>query len=378
MTLWGPWRRRRRGWRGLLPAAKLGVRLEEERLRAERSTLPLSIVVCDVARVELLLGGPGSFDRFMGGFNRLLQNRLRRVDVKGWYGARRLAVLMPATPATGAQAVIERLSNWVEAHLASENVAVDAKGLFEMATYPDSVRGQAAAEGPVGAVATVPYFVGGPSACGLGRALKRTCDRAASLLLLIITAPVMAAAAVAARLGSPGPAVFEQIRLGEGGRPFRYYKFRSMYVANDDAQHRDYTRRLISGEVDAINNGTGGGLVLKLARDPRVTPVGRFLRKTSIDELPQLFNVLKGDMSLVGPRPPIPYEVAHYRDWHLRRILAAKPGITGPWQVRSRSSSSFDDMVRLDLRYADNWSLWSDLKILARTIPAVLSTRGAC
>jgi lipopolysaccharide/colanic/teichoic acid biosynthesis glycosyltransferase len=150
-----------------------------------------------------------------------------------------------------------------------------------------------------------------------------------------------------------------------------------MYVDNDDASHREYTRRLIEGEVRTINNGGKGELLLKLAADPRVTPVGRWLRRASLDELPQLFNVLKGDMSLVGPRPPLPYEVSHYRDWHLRRILAAKPGLTGLWQVSSRSSSSFDEMVRMDLRYADRWSLWADLKVIVQTVPAVLSARGA-
>ncbi len=378
MGLW-PWSRRGRGGRVLLSAGELRSRLDEETSRAERGSLPLSVIFCEVAKVRGLLGGSAPFEQFLGEFCGLLQSGLRRVDVKGWGDGRRVAVLMPNTAEAGARVVLERLSGWVAAYFRRERIAVEAGGLFELAVYPDFVRLQAAAGGPGqgGRPAVAPSLAGGPSLCGMSRALKRAFDLVGALLLILLSAPLMLLVALAARLSSPGPAIFRQVRLGEGGRPFVYYKFRSMYVANDDTAHRDYTRRLIQGEVADINNGNGGALLLKLAADPRITPVGRLLRRASLDELPQLFNVLKGDMSLVGPRPPIPYEVGHYRGWHLRRVLAAKPGLTGLWQVRSRSSSSFDDMVRMDLRYADTWSLWADLLILAQTIPAVLSTRGA-
>jgi lipopolysaccharide/colanic/teichoic acid biosynthesis glycosyltransferase/GGDEF domain-containing protein len=364
----------------LLARRELAARLDEEKQRAERTALPLSVIVCDVGAVEGLLRRGARFERFMREFSGFLSSGLRRVDLKGWYDRKRVAVLMPATPEAGARAVLGRLSERVAALLREEGISADAGKLFEMATYPDAIRRLAAVGGPdelrwaQGAAA---FFAGGPSLRGGTAWLKRAFDVAAGLVILVVSCPVMILAAVAARLSSPGPAVFIQTRLGAGGRPFRYFKFRSMLVGNDDAAHRDYTKRLISGEVDTLNNGGQGGLVLKLARDPRVTPVGRLLRRSSLDELPQILNVLKGDMSLVGPRPPIPYEVGHYSDWHLRRILSAKPGITGLWQVRSRSSSSFDEMVRMDLRYADTWSLWSDLKILLQTIPAVLSARGA-
>ena len=148
-----------------------------------------------------------------------------------------------------------------------------------------------------------------------------------------------------------------------------------MYFRNDPKIHQDYVKQLISGKEESKRDASGG--VYKIKNDPRVTPVGRFLRKTSLDELPQFFNVLTGEMSLVGPRPPIPYEVEAYDIWHRRRFLEAKPGITGLWQVEGRSRTKFDEMVRLDLRYAKTWSPWLDIKILLRTPGAVLRGDGA-
>jgi lipopolysaccharide/colanic/teichoic acid biosynthesis glycosyltransferase len=145
----------------------------------------------------------------------------------------------------------------------------------------------------------------------------------------------------------------------------------------DDQIHREYVTNLIKGDLEKINQGDEGTPLYKMKSDPRVTPAGRIIRKTSIDELPQFLNVLKGEMSLVGPRPPIPYEVEKYEPWHLRRILEVKPGITGLWQVDGRSKTSFDDMVRLDLRYVQNWSLWLDIKILLKTVKVFLSSKGA-
>jgi len=149
-----------------------------------------------------------------------------------------------------------------------------------------------------------------------------------------------------------------------------------MVAGNDDRVHREYVCKLINGENDQINQGDRNRPLYKLKKDCRVTKVGRIIRKLSIDELPQLFNVLKGEMSLVGPRPPIPYEVEKYKSWHLRRILEVKPGITGLWQVEGRSKTSFDDMVRMDIRYLQTWSIWLDLKILVKTVREVFFPQG--
>jgi lipopolysaccharide/colanic/teichoic acid biosynthesis glycosyltransferase len=212
----------------------------------------------------------------------------------------------------------------------------------------------------------------------VGRILKRSMDVLGSLLLLGALSPVFLVIAAAIKLTSRGPILFRQQRIGEHGTTFTFLKFRSMYVNNDASQHKEYVRELIAGR--AAKQSTLGSKegIFKLTNDPRITPVGNFLRRTSLDELPQFLNVLRGDMSLVGPRPPVPYEVEAYATWHRRRLLEAKPGITGLWQVEGRSRVGFDDMVRLDLRYARNCSPLLDLKILLQTPKAVIAGDGAC
>ncbi len=210
----------------------------------------------------------------------------------------------------------------------------------------------------------------------LQKLAKRWMDILGSLTTILLLSPVMAAVALGVKCTSRGPVFFKQSRVGYQGKTFMFYKFRSMVTASEDNIHRDYVHRLIAGERDQINLGTRQNPFFKLVNDPRITPFGRFLRKTSLDELPQLFNVLKGEMSLVGPRPPIPYEVNDYKNWHYRRILAVKPGITGLWQVSGRNRTTFDEMVRLDIHYAENWSLLLDLKIIVRTLKVILAADG--
>ncbi|MBN1479171.1 sugar transferase [candidate division KSB1 bacterium] len=205
---------------------------------------------------------------------------------------------------------------------------------------------------------------------------KRLMDILGALCALVLLFPLMLIIAVGVKLTSPGPILFKQRRAGYKGIYFTFLKFRSMVAGNEDRLHQDYVRKLINGENDQINTGTREKPCYKIRNDPRTTPFGQFLRKTSLDELPQLFNVLKGEMSLVGPRPPIPYEVNEYKKWHYRRILEVKPGITGLWQVSGRNRTSFDDMVRLDIKYAENWSLTMDLKILFKTFKAVFAADG--
>ena len=207
--------------------------------------------------------------------------------------------------------------------------------------------------------------------------IKRMIDIVGSVLALIAFSPILFIIAVAIKATSKGPVFFKQQRVGQHGKLFTFLKFRSMKVDNDSKVHEEYVKKLIAGEADrkpADGNGNG---VYKLTNDNRITPLGAFLRRTSLDEMPQFFNVLRGEMSLVGPRPAIPYEVAAYQTWHRRRVLEVKPGITGLWQVEGRSSVSFDEMVRLDLRYAKAWSPWMDIKILLLTPRAVLLGEGA-
>jgi len=201
----------------------------------------------------------------------------------------------------------------------------------------------------------------GPS---LSMVIKTLSDRLLAAVGLVLASPVMLAAVAAIKLSSPGPVIFRQPRCGLNGRKFTLYKFRTM-VKDAEALKQSLMR---FNEVD--------GAAFKMKNDPRITPVGKFLRKTSIDELPQLFNVLKGDMSFVGPRPPLADEVIKYDRWQ-RRKLSMKPGLTCLWQVSGRSNISFDQWMKLDLEYIDNWSLWKDAQIMARTVPAVLKGTGA-
>jgi lipopolysaccharide/colanic/teichoic acid biosynthesis glycosyltransferase len=205
--------------------------------------------------------------------------------------------------------------------------------------------------------------------------LKRTLDIVGSLILLLLLSPVFLLLAALIKLRSPGPVFFRQVRIGQNARPFTMLKFRSMHVNADLAVHQQYVTQFIKSSLAS----TGvEHKVFKLTKDSRVTSIGRLLRKTSLDELPQLWNVLRGEMSLVGPRPPLQYEMDQYKPWHRRRVLDAKPGMTGLWQVTGRSRTTFDEMVRLDLRYARTRSFWTDIRILLATPRAVIEGKGAC
>ena len=194
--------------------------------------------------------------------------------------------------------------------------------------------------------------------------LKRLVDASLSLIVLVLLSPLFLLVALLIKLTSPGPVFFVQNRVGMNQRKFRLYKFRSMVV---DAEAK-------MAELAHLNERDGPAF--KIENDPRITRIGRFLRKTSIDELPQLLNVLSGEMSLVGPRPPLPDEVKKY-EWLFRKRLSVKPGITCIWQISGRNHVSFDRWMEMDHEYVENWSLWLDLKILFKTVPAVLLSRGA-
>jgi lipopolysaccharide/colanic/teichoic acid biosynthesis glycosyltransferase len=209
------------------------------------------------------------------------------------------------------------------------------------------------------------------------RATKRVMDIIGSVAALIAFSPLFLVITAAIKLTSKGPVFFRQPRVGQHGISFTFLKFRSMYVNNDASAHKEFVKKLIAGKAEQHSSNGNGGVVYKMTRDSRITPIGAFLRKTSLDELPQFLNVLKGEMSLVGPRPAIAYEVEAYDTWHRRRVLEAKPGITGLWQVCGRSRVKFDEMVRLDLRYAQSWTPWLDIKILMRTPAVVILGDGA-
>jgi lipopolysaccharide/colanic/teichoic acid biosynthesis glycosyltransferase len=208
-------------------------------------------------------------------------------------------------------------------------------------------------------------------------AAKRALDLTLALLAVTALAPLMLLIAILIRMTSSGPAVYRQTRIGRFGQPFVVYKFRTMFQDADPIVHQRYVEAYAEDHLDEVAPDAGDDLApFKMVHDPRVTPLGRTLRRTSLDELPQLFNVVRGEMSLVGPRPDVPYSVALYKDWHKQR-LAVQPGITGLWQIRGRGRVSYEEGMRMDCEYVQRQSLWLDLEIILLTVPAVLSMRGA-
>jgi lipopolysaccharide/colanic/teichoic acid biosynthesis glycosyltransferase len=305
----------------------------------------------------------------------VLKDCSRDTDVIGWYREREtLGVMFTALLVNDKHLILTTILNRISSMLRDE-LTYDQFNQVNLSFhfFPDDWD-ESNPKGPTNAT-LYPDLIEPGSRKRTLLLVKRSVDVLASALGLAALSPVFLLTAAAIKLTSKGPVFFQQDRVGQYGRLFTVLKFRSMFVQNDCSVHKDFVVKLIRNEAQpTICDGNG---VYKLTNDRRITPVGRFLRRTSLDELPQIINVLLGHMSLVGPRPPIPYELAAYQTWHRRRILEAKPGITGLWQVTGRSQVKFDEMVRLDLRYATSWSLWLDLKILLMTPMAVIKGSGA-
>jgi lipopolysaccharide/colanic/teichoic acid biosynthesis glycosyltransferase len=340
-----------------------------EMRRAERSKAALSLLLFKFD--EAPASGASPSNELL----EILAHAKRETDVLGLIDRHTIAVLCPDTNACGGQTFIHRIDA-LAAHLSYGSVC---------ATYPDHLFESLSRLADTTASTEVFLACDSTARMHQGYALKRGLDIVGALLALCLLAPLMLLVATAIALTSPGPVIYRQTRLGRGGVPFTFYKFRSMTARGDDSIHREFVARLIrEGEAQAAASAAASAATsaaraapFKLANDPRITPLGRFMRRTSIDELPQLFNVLRGDMSLVGPRPALAYEVANYQSWHLRRVLGVRPGITGLWQVAGRSRVSFNEMVRMDLRYIRDCSLALDLAILLRTVMVVLRCEGA-
>ena len=339
-----------------------------ERKRTERSKEPFLLMLLEAGNGQ----GSEKDGRALDNIMSALLSVTRETDLTGWYKDRTVVgVLFTGLVGNDKNAILSTILSKVSTALRSQltfdqfnRVGIsfhffpddwdheDSGRPSNPALYPDLLRSESGRQSLL--------------------VMKRIMDVAGSAVLLVLCLPLFLFIALAIKISSKGPILFRQQRVGQHGKLFMFLKFRSMHIDNDHGVHQEYVRKLIAGEAERIASNDSGEGVYKLANDKRITRIGKFLRKTSLDELPQFLNVFKGEMSLVGPRPPIPYELAAYQTWHRRRLLQFKPGITGLWQVTGRSLVKFDDMVRLDLRYATSWSPWLDFKILMRTPGAVI------
>ena len=342
-----------------------------ERKRTERCKDPFLLMLIEVDVHNGTRKGARNLDTVIYA----LLPTTRETDIIGWYRDHNVVGVMftgldPRDRSTVLSTILKKVSAALQHELTIEQFS-ELSISFHF--FPDDWDSDSS--GRPGNLALYPDLQSSEKKKRLTFGVKRTIDIAGSALLILLFAPLFAAIAAVIKASSRGPVLFRQQRVGQYGRRFTFLKFRSMHLNNDHNEHKEYVTKLIAGNAERISlNGTGEG-VYKLANDRRITPIGRLLRRTSLDELPQFFNVLLGDMSLVGPRPPIPYELAAYETWHRRRLLQVKPGITGLWQVQGRNRVPFDDMVRLDLLYATSWTPFLDFKILMRTPAAVI--RGA-
>ncbi|HXM62338.1 MAG TPA: sugar transferase [Terriglobales bacterium] len=359
--------------RGILNEGAFHRMISLERKRTERSRKPFLLMLLDMGNSLRSDKNEKALDKIL----LALSLSTRETDVTGWYKNNSVVgVMFTEFGAEDRNTILSTMMTRVSETLRN-NLSSQQFGLISISfhLFPEEWNHDIP-ERPSNPT-LYPDLARRDSAKKLFCVIKRIMDVAGSALALLLFSPVLLAIAVAIKLTSKGPVFFRQKRVGQHGEQFVFLKFRSMHVNNDASVHKAYVKQLIAGNAQSHpGNGNGNG-VYKLTKDSRITRVGGFLRRTSLDELPQFLNVLKGEMSLVGPRPAIAYEVEAYDIWHRRRVLEAKPGITGLWQVNGRSRIKFDDMVRLDLRYAKTWSPWMDLKILLRTPVAVVFGDGA-
>lgn len=343
-----------------------------ERRRAERSRKPFVLMLLD-ANLE-----NGTAGQILMQAVEIIVATKRETDLVGWYRQGGiLGIIFTEVSLDGERPVTETLRAKVDTAFI-KHLGRDRAARIAISTHLFPENWDKSSSGRVADSALYPDLNRKVSRKRLPLVIKRVIDIAGSGALLLVLSPLLALIAALIKLTSKGPVIFEQDRLGQFGVRFKCLKFRTMYANNDPKIHQEYVQQFIAGKNGLDNSNGGAKPVYKIVKDPRVTWIGSILRKTSLDELPQFWNVLRGDMSLVGPRPPVPYEFEVYDIWHRRRVLEIRPGVTGLWQVSGRNRTRFDEMVRLDLRYCQTWSIWLDLKILLATPMAVFNGGGAC
>lgn len=342
--------------------------LAVERKRTERSGSPFLLLLLDVGRQHNLSRNERILEKIMT----TLVSNIRETDVIGWYQDQVvIGILFTGLIGDDRNEILNTILVRVSRSLKNA-LSLDQFNQLSISFhfFPDEWDHE-----KPGRPSDETLYPEDSSAINSSRRYvitKRVMDIVGSIIAILSCLPLFVIIALVIKLTSKGPVLFRQQRVGQYGKCFSFLKFRSMYVDNNPAEHREYVARLIAGHAEANTSSQSGATVFKLIGDKRITRIGRIIRKTSLDEIPQFINVLRGDMSLVGPRPAIPYEVAAYKTWHRRRVLNVKPGITGLWQVNGRNRIKFDDMVRLDIQYAKLHSPWLDLKIMMRTPAAIV------
>jgi len=342
-----------------------------ERKRTERSKNPFLLMLLNIEKIN----NSKEKNKIIKKIVHILFSFTREIDIKGWFEHDSIiGVIFTEMNGVDKDSVKNKIAN----HLGN---ALDAEQInkIEITCYlfPENHDEQKSDDTPGSHF--YPDISKRHSSRKKAFFLKRVLDIVGSVMAVLIFSPLFLIIPLLIKISSKGPVLFRQERIGQFGAKFTFLKFRSMRINCDSSIHQKYLRNFIRNQGEYVNSNRDNAKasIYKITDDPRITPIGRLLRKTSLDELPQFINVLNGEMSLVGPRPPIPYELENYDIWHRHRVLEIKPGITGLWQVTGRSSTTFDEMVRLDLKYIREWSLWLDMKILFETPWAVMSGKGA-
>lgn len=354
--------------------------LTYERKRTERSKRPFLLMLLDIDGCSISNGSNGKEDAVKK-IASVLFSSTREVDVKGWYkNGSVIGVLFTELNGIDKASLREKVYSKLYSVMDMQQVRKIETTFY---AFPDDENAEDIGKKNKDSDQSALY----PELTNQRdskRFYKRVIDVSGSMAAFIMLFPLFLLIAIIIKATSEGPVFFRQERIGQFGKKFTFLKFRTMHANNNPKIHQEYIKKFISeqksyeanGNENNGDNGNKAG-VFKIKDDPRVTPIGKLLRKTSLDELPQFINVLKGEMSLVGPRPPVAYEVDMYDLWHRRRIMEVQPGITGLWQTKGRSSTTFNEMVRLDIRYIKERSLWLDIKLIILTPWVVLTGKGA-
>ena len=343
-----------------------------ERKRTERSGDPFMLMLLDIKKiVKRKTFRLCRKNKTIKKIVEMLRNSTREIDLKVWFKQNReIGIIFTELNGVKKESLITKIKDNLYSILDTNQAAKVEISCF---SFPEKNKKKECINSDINKALYKELTMKNP-AKKVSISSKRIIDVIGSTIGIILFSPFLIVISVMIKLSSKGPVLFKQKRVGRYGREFTFLKFRSMHVNNDHEIHKNFMKQFICSQGNGQNTGNK---IYKMKDDPRITKIGNFLRKSSLDELPQFLNVLLGQMSLVGPRPAIPYEVEEYDTWHKRRVLEVKPGITGVWQVDGRSNTPFEKMVRMDINYIINWSLLLDIKLLFKTPLAVFAAKGA-